>query len=68
MQGEQYWRFDPERRPPVSPGYPRPLSNWEGVPPNLDDALQYENGFTYFFKGGLYYRFSDRHFRVNKYN
>lgn len=30
--------------------YPKLISNWEGVPNNIDAALQYTNGFTYFFK------------------
>ena len=43
---------------------PRPISNWEGIPDDVDDAVQYDNGFTYFFKKGDYYRFNDRYFRV----
>ena len=42
----------------------RPISNWEGIPDDVDDAVQYDNGFTYFFKKGDYYRFNDRYFRV----
>ena len=42
----------------------RPISNWEGIPDDIDDALQYSNGYTYFFKRGLYYRFDDRKFKV----
>lgn len=49
-QGSQYWRFDPSQRPPVKGSYPKPISNWEGLPNNIDDALQYSNGYTYFFK------------------
>ena len=49
-QDSQYWRFDPTQRPPVRESYPKPLSNWEGLPDNIDDALQYSNGYTYFFK------------------
>jgi len=65
FKGKHYWRFDPEKRPPVSEGYPRPISNWEGIPDYVDDAVQYDNGFTYFFKKGDYYRFNDRYFRVD---
>merc|ERR1719394_2162783 len=50
FKGSQYWRFDPEQSPPVRKGYPRPISNWEGIPNNIDDAIQYSNGHTYFFK------------------
>ena len=42
----------------------RPISNWEGIPDHVDDAVQYDNGYTYFFKRGEYYRFNDRYFRV----
>jgi matrix metalloproteinase-14 (membrane-inserted) len=48
----------------VSEGYPKPISNWEGIPNNVDDALQYSNGFTYFFKDGKYWRFNDKKFQV----
>ena len=43
----------------------RPIANWEGIPDDVDDALQYDNGYTYFFKKGEYYRFNDRYFKVN---
>lgn len=45
--------------------YPKLISNWEGVPNNIDAALQYTNGFTYFFKDDTYYRFNDRTFTVD---
>ena len=66
FKGSKYWRFDPNKRPPVSKGYPKPISNWEGIPDDVDDALQYDNGYTYFFKKGEYFRFNDRYFRVRK--
>jgi len=65
FQGDQYWRFDPARTPPVSFGYPKPISNWNGIPNNLDAALKYSNGYTYFFKGSKYWRFNDRSFSVS---
>ena len=34
-------------------------SNVQGIPPNIDAALQYSNGRTYFFKDGQYYRFDN---------
>ena len=48
----------------MSDGYPKPISNWEGIPNNIDDALQYSNGYTYFFKEGKYWRFNDKKFQV----
>lgn len=65
FQGAKYWRFDPSRSPPVGLGYPKEISNWNGVPNNLDAALKYSNGYTYFFKGAKYWRFNDRSFSVS---
>lgn len=64
-KGTKFWRFDPLKRPPVKATYPKLISNWEGVPNNIDAALQYTNGFTYFFKDDKYYRFNDRTFTVS---
>ncbi|XP_049307228.1 matrix metalloproteinase-14 isoform X1 [Bactrocera dorsalis] len=67
-KGSKFWRFDPLKRPPVKSSYPKPISNWEGLPNNIDAALQYTNGYTYFFKGDKYYRFNDRTFSVDAAN
>lgn len=64
-KGSKFWRFDPLKRPPVKSTYPKPISNWEGIPDGIDAALQYTNGYTYFFKGDTYYRFNDRTFAVS---
>ena len=65
FQGDKYYRFDPEERPPVKRSYPKPVENWEGIPGHIDDALQYKNGYTYFFKQGRYWRFDDKNFGVS---
>jgi len=65
FKGSKFWRFDPTQKPPVKNTYPKLISNWEGVPNDLDAALQYTNGYTYFFKGGSYWRFNDRAFMVD---
>ena len=44
--------------------YPRPITNWEGIPNNLDAATTYTNGKTYFFKGDKYYKFDDSKLEV----
>ncbi|XP_017781282.1 PREDICTED: matrix metalloproteinase-14-like isoform X2 [Nicrophorus vespilloides] len=67
-KGTKFWRFDPMQRPPVKSGYPKPISNWEGLPDNLDAAFKDNNGYTYFFKDGAYYRFNDRTFSVDSVN
>ncbi|XP_054270072.1 matrix metalloproteinase-2 isoform X2 [Macrosteles quadrilineatus] len=64
-KGSKFWRFDPTQKPPVKSTYPKPINNWEGLPNDLDAALQYTNGYTYFFKGGSYWRFNDRAFMVD---
>ncbi|XP_022903605.2 matrix metalloproteinase-14-like isoform X1 [Onthophagus taurus] len=65
FKGDQFWCFDPTQRPPVKNTYPRPISKWKGIPNNLDGAFQYSNGYTYFYKDGVYYRFNDRNFAVD---
>ena len=55
-------RMEEFRNPNCTPY--RPISNWEGIPNDIDDALKYTNGYTYFFKDGNYYRFDDRAFKV----
>lgn len=63
--GKHFWKFDPTQKPPVKNTYPKPISNWDGIPDNLDAALHYTNGYTYFFKDENYYRFNDRTFAVS---
>jgi len=66
FKGSQYWRFDPGQKPPIKSSYPKSISNWDGIPDNIDDVIHYSNGFTYFFKKGFYYRFNDATFSVSK--
>ncbi|KAF5304494.1 hypothetical protein FQA39_LY09690 [Lamprigera yunnana] len=66
FKGSKFWRFDPTQRPPVKITYPKPISNWEGIPNNLNSAFQYTNGYTYFFKDNSYYRFNDRQFAIEQ--
>ena len=50
-KGKEYWRFDNDRLPPVKANYPKLLTTWKDLPTDgLDAALQYSNGYTYFFK------------------
>ena len=49
--GDEYWRYN-ERYRSMDPGYPKKISSvWRGVPSNLDAAITWKNGLTYFFKG-----------------
>ncbi|XP_055929701.1 matrix metalloproteinase-16-like [Argiope bruennichi] len=65
FKGDKYWRYDSNSDPPVSDKYPKPISNWNGLPNDIDAAFQWENSRTYFFKGGQYYRFNDVNFQVD---
>jgi len=65
FKGSQYWKFDPKKDPPVAESYPRPLSNWDGIPNNINAAMRYSNDNTYFFKDGQYYRFNEDTFTVD---
>ena len=64
-KGDKYWKFDPDRKPHVWPHYPKPISDWS-LPSGLDGAFQWENGLTYFFSSGQYWRFDDTRFSMAK--
>jgi len=67
FKGSRYWRLDPKNvRQPVDQSYPRNISNWAGVPDNLDTAMQYSDGQTYFFKNDKYYKFDDQTLTVQE--
>lgn len=68
ISGSKFWRFDPTLHPPVKSAYPKPISNWQGLPNGLDAAFKDKNGYTYFFKDNAYYRFNDRAFAVENTN
>jgi matrix metalloproteinase-14 (membrane-inserted) len=55
FKGDEYWKFDPSRKPPVRSVYPRPLTNWD-LPADVGGAVKWKNGYTYFFHGDEYYR------------
>ncbi|XP_031783895.1 matrix metalloproteinase 1 isoform X1 [Nasonia vitripennis] len=63
-KGTKFWRFDPLQKPPVKSTYPKLISNWEGIPDNVDASITY-HGYTYFFKDNAYFRFNDRSFSVD---
>lgn len=65
FKGNEYWRYDSNNDPPVSDKYPKPISNWKGLPSSIDAAFQWHNSRTYFFKDDGYYRFNDISFEVD---
>ncbi|CAL1292800.1 unnamed protein product [Larinioides sclopetarius] len=45
----------------IADGYPRKINeDWEGLPGNLDAALTWTNGNTFFFKENHYWRFKNQ--------
>ncbi|KAH8234399.1 hypothetical protein KR038_009110 [Drosophila bunnanda] len=56
--GTLYWRID-DYTGQVEQDYPRDMSIWSGVGYNIDDAFQYSDGKTYFFKNLGYWEFND---------
>eukprot|EP00057_Strongylocentrotus_purpuratus_P032770 XP_788786.3 PREDICTED: matrix metalloproteinase-18 [Strongylocentrotus purpuratus] len=58
FKGSQYWRFQNQE---MAGTYPRPMSDWRGVPTDVDSAFVWSrNGGIYFTKGNQYYRYTGR--------
>ncbi|XP_021957804.2 matrix metalloproteinase-2 isoform X2 [Folsomia candida] len=67
FSGTQYWRLQ-DVNPHVfhiEPDYPRNMFVWQGVPTNIDSVLRWKDGHTYFFKGKVFWKFNDKHMRVD---
>ncbi|XP_063960627.1 matrix metalloproteinase-14-like [Lytechinus pictus] len=55
FKGSEYWRF---RDREMAGTYPRPMSDWGGVPDDVDAAYVWSrNGRIYFTKGNQYYAY-----------
>ncbi|KAL3274574.1 hypothetical protein HHI36_015957 [Cryptolaemus montrouzieri] len=63
FSGNMYWKFD-EDSSRVELDYPRDMSMWKGVGPDIDAVFQWKDGKTYFFKGKNYWKFNDLHMRI----
>ena len=51
FKDDMYWRYN-EAFNSLDMGYPVSINNsWEGIPNNIDSAMTWINGKTYFFKG-----------------
>jgi hypothetical protein len=57
FKSTQYVRYD-IKADRVDPGYPKPISEWTGLPwtNGIDAAVNWGNGKAYFFKGAQYVR------------
>ena len=57
FKGAQYYRFNP-RTLRVDPGYPRSVSSyWNGLPSDIEGALQWYNGGVFAFKDTQHWLF-----------
>ncbi|KAM9471108.1 matrix metalloproteinase-15 [Clarias gariepinus] len=65
FKGTKYWLF---READVLPGYPQELMHYgHGMPDRVDTAVWWEpTGYTYFFRGDRYWRFSEESRAVDK--
>jgi len=72
FSGSQYWRLNDKyvldqtgaiaAGDAVDAGYPQNIADkWGGVPDDVDAVFQRDNGKIYFFKGGEYYRVTDKY-------
>ena len=56
FKGKQYWRYDENKRK-LDTGYPRSISvGWPNLPSHIDAAVKWSNGYSYVFKGGIYWK------------
>ncbi|XP_018329458.1 matrix metalloproteinase-25-like [Agrilus planipennis] len=56
---DRFWRYNETSRT-MDNGYPKNMNRWRGVPHDLDAALTWKDGRTYFFKGKLYWAFDNK--------
>lgn len=55
---DRFWRYN-ETSQTMDPGYPQHMQAWRGVPSYLDAAITWKDGYTYFFRGGLFWKFNN---------
>ncbi|XP_014902009.1 matrix metalloproteinase-24 isoform X1 [Poecilia latipinna] len=64
FKGNQYWRYNEEKRT-VDPGYPKPISVWDGVPDSPQGAFTTRKGYhTFFYRGKEYWKFDNQKLTV----
>ncbi|XP_071787241.1 stromelysin-1-like [Asterias amurensis] len=61
FKDHQVWRYD-EAYQQVEYGYPyHILDVFEGIPPYIDAAFDYTDGYTYFIQGKSYFRYNNQY-------
>nr|XP_033796809.1 matrix metalloproteinase-15 [Geotrypetes seraphini] len=64
FQGDRYWLFNEDTRS-SGPGYPKPISDWAGVPTTPKGAfLSFDAAYTYFYKGVKYWKFDNQRLKT----
>lgn len=64
FQEDRYWRFNEETQR-GDPGYPKPISIWQGIPVSPRGAfLSNDAAYTYFYKGTKYWKFDNERMRM----
>ncbi|GFR98941.1 matrix metalloproteinase-14 [Elysia marginata] len=64
FKGHEYYKIEPWG---IAKGYPRLISeDWYPLKGPIDSALYWSNGYTYLFKGSLYYKFYGRKFKYSR--
>lgn len=64
IRRNQYWFYNPAKRPQVSGHFPRLVYDFRNMPVNMDAALHHTDRQFYFFKGREFYRLSLTNFTV----
>uniref|UniRef100_A0A670YYG0 72 kDa type IV collagenase n=3 Tax=Pseudonaja textilis TaxID=8673 RepID=A0A670YYG0_PSETE len=65
--GDKFWRYN-EVKKKMDPGFPKLIADaWNGVPDNLDAALEVSgSGHSYFFKDWYYLKLEDQSLKIVK--